>query len=117
MTGVRGLGQAGACAGRPRHGPPTLSLLHSIALGQSGRPKAALVLFVFLFYRPSMPLLPPIPEPVPFNEVAAVLDDAARHARGGPMAAVSISGSQLAAALDAAGLRVVRDAPGPQLTL
>lgn len=110
--------------GRPAHAlaaqgtvRPPYPCFTRLPRGQGGRPKAALVLFVFLFYRPSMPLLPPIPEPVPFNEVAAVLDDAARHARGGPMAAVSISGSQLAAALDAAGLRVVRDAPGPQLTL
>ena len=62
-----------------------------------------------------MPLLPSCPEPVPFDEVAALLEDAARTARGGPMAIVS--GRMLAAALDAAGLRVVRDADARQLTL
>ena len=72
---------------------------------------------MFPAYRPLMPLVTPLPQPVPFDEVASVLDDAARHARGGPMAAVSISGRQLAAALEAAGLRVVRDNPGRQLTL
>jgi hypothetical protein len=64
-----------------------------------------------------MKLLPPIPEPVPFDEVAAVLDAAALRARGGPMAAVTISGRQLAAALEAAGFAIVRPAPDQQMTL
>ena len=65
-----------------------------------------------------MPLLPPIPEPVPFDEVAAVLAHAASRVSGGPPALVSASGRHLAAALDAAGFRVVREpAPGAQFTL
>ncbi len=65
-----------------------------------------------------MPLIPPYPEPVPFDQVAEVLADAARRVPGGPPALVSASGRHLAAALDAAGFWVVREPPaGPQLTL
>ena len=62
-----------------------------------------------------MALIPPTPEQVPFDEVAELLEAAARRARGGPMAAVT--GRMLATALELAGLRVVRDSCGPQLTL
>jgi hypothetical protein len=65
-----------------------------------------------------MPLLDPLPDPVPFEEVAAVLARAATRVGGGPPAMVTASGHHLAAALEAAGFRVVRqEAPGPQLTL
>ena len=65
-----------------------------------------------------MPILPPLPELVPFEEVAEVLADAARRVPGGPPALIGASGRHLAAALDAAGFRVVRaPAPGAQLTL
>jgi len=64
-----------------------------------------------------MPLLDPAPDDVPFEEVAAVLADAACRVTGGPPAIVAASGRQLAAALETAGLRVVRHAPGRQLTL
>ena len=64
-----------------------------------------------------MPFLPPLPEPVPFEEVAAALDEAAQRMRGGPMAAVLVSGRHLAAALEAAGYRVVRSAPDRHLSL
>lgn len=65
-----------------------------------------------------MPLLPPVPEPVPFDEVAEVLAQAARLVPGGPPAMISAGGRHLAAALDAAGFRVVRYRPGgAQLSL
>jgi hypothetical protein len=65
-----------------------------------------------------MNLLDPVPDPVPFEEVATVLARAAARVRGGPPAMVTASGHQLAAALEQAGFRVVRaPAPGPQLTL
>jgi hypothetical protein len=65
-----------------------------------------------------MPLIPPAPETVPFEEVAAVLDAAAVRARGGPPMAICAAGWHLAAALDQAGLTVVRmPQPGAQLTL
>ena len=65
-----------------------------------------------------MPLLQPIPEPVSFEEVAAVLDEAVVRARGGPPRAISVAGWHLAGALDAAGFHVVRTpVPGAQLTL
>ena len=65
-----------------------------------------------------MPILPAIPEPVPFDEVAAVLATAAGRVRGGPPALIEASSRQLAAALEAAGFRVVREAaPSRQLTL
>jgi thiamine pyrophosphate-dependent acetolactate synthase large subunit-like protein len=57
-----------------------------------------------------MPLIQPLPAPVPFEEVAAVLADAAARVSGGPPALVTASGRQLAAALETAGFRVVRDA-------
>jgi len=65
-----------------------------------------------------MPLLPPQPEPVSFEEVAAILDEAAMQARGGPPRSIPAVGWHLAAALDAAGFWVVR-APetGRHLTL
>ena len=62
------------------------------------------------------PLLDPLPEAVTFEEVAAVLDEAAVRARGGPAYLIPAAGWELAAALDAAGFRAVR-APGAQLTL
>jgi hypothetical protein len=65
-----------------------------------------------------VPLLEPLPDPVPFDEVAAVLADAAARVSGGPPALVTASGKQLAAALANAGFRVVREAAlGDQLTL
>ena len=65
-----------------------------------------------------MPLVPPLPDPVPFDEVADALADAAARVSGGPPALIAASGRQLAAALEVAGFRVVRDAaPGGQLTL
>ena len=65
-----------------------------------------------------MPLLQPLPEPVTFEEVAAVLDEAAIRSRGGPPYVINAAGRHLAAALDAAGFRVVRaPIPGAQLTL
>ncbi len=65
-----------------------------------------------------MPLLPPIPEPVAFEEVAAILDEAVLQARGGPPCVTGAAGWHLASALNAAGLHVVR-APtdARQLTL
>jgi hypothetical protein len=55
---------------------------------------------------------------VPFDEVANVLADAAARVSGGPPALVTATGRQLAAALETAGFRVVRDpAPGAQLSL
>jgi hypothetical protein len=66
----------------------------------------------------AMPLLDPRPEPVPLEEVAAVLAHAAARVPGGPPAMITASGRQLAAALQDAGYRVVRDqAPTRQLTL
>jgi hypothetical protein len=59
-----------------------------------------------------MALTPPIPEPVPFNEVAeVVLADAVARAGGGPAGLIVASGVHLAAALEAVVWRVVRDAP------
>ena len=65
-----------------------------------------------------MPIMDPLPDPVPFEEVASVLAQAASRVGGGPPALVTASGRHLAAALEAAGFRVVRQgAPSPQLTL
>ena len=65
-----------------------------------------------------MTLVAPLPDPVPFDEVADVLANAAARVSGGPPALVTASGRQLAAALETAGFRVVRDAaPDGQLTL
>ena len=65
-----------------------------------------------------MPLLLCAPDRVLFDEVAAVLADAAARLPGGQPALVTASGRQLAAALETAGFRVVRDAaPCGQLTL
>ena len=65
-----------------------------------------------------MKMLDPHPEPVPLEEVAAVLAHAAARVPGGPPAMITASGRQLAAALQDAGYRVVRDqAPTCQLTL
>ena len=58
-----------------------------------------------------MPMPHPLPEPVPFEEVAAVLDEAAVRAGGGPPQSIPAAGWHLAAALDAAGFCVVRLAP------
>jgi len=55
-----------------------------------------------------MQLFQPVPDPVPFDEVADVLADAAARVTGGPPALVTASGRQLAAALETAGFRVVR---------
>jgi hypothetical protein len=65
-----------------------------------------------------MSLFPPVRAPVPFEEVAEVLADAATRVSGGPPALVTASGRQLAAALESAGFRVVPAvSPGVQLTL
>ena len=64
-----------------------------------------------------MPLVPPLPDQVPFDEVADVLADAAARVTGGPPALVTASGRQLAAALETAVFRVVRDAPSGQVAL
>jgi hypothetical protein len=65
-----------------------------------------------------MPLLPPATEPLPFEEIAALLARAASRVPGGPPALIDASGRHLAEALGAEGWRVVRDAaPGAQLTL
>ncbi len=65
-----------------------------------------------------MPLFDPVADPVPLEEVAAVLAQAAARVTGGPPAMIAATGGQLGAALAAAGFRVVRDAaPGEQLTL
>ena len=67
---------------------------------------------------PAMPLLPPRPAPVPFEEVADVLARAASNVPGGPPLLVTASGRHLAAALEAAGFTVVRTGrTGAQLTL
>ena len=65
-----------------------------------------------------MSILPPLPEPVTFEEVAAVLDGAVMVATGGPPYVIGAAGWHLATALDAAGFWVVR-APtdARQLTL
>jgi len=78
----------------------------------------SLVLVLFSCLSIAMPLLEPLPDPVPFEEVAAVLAHAASRVTGGPPAMIGASGRHLAAALEAAGFRVVRAAaPGAQLTL
>ena len=65
-----------------------------------------------------MPLLPPLPEPVAFEEVAAILDEAVFHTRGGPPYVIGAAGWHLASALNAAGFHVVRvPADARQLTL
>jgi hypothetical protein len=57
-------------------------------------------------------------ETMPFEEIAEVLSRGASRVPGGPPALIDPSVRQLAAALDAAGFKVMRDAaPGPQLTL
>ncbi len=65
-----------------------------------------------------MPLFSPLPEPVAFEEVAAILDEAALQARGGSPYVTGAAGWHLASALNAAGFHVVR-APtdARQLTL
>ena len=65
-----------------------------------------------------MPILSSTPEVVPFEEVAAVLEEAASRVGGGPPAMIIASGRQLAGALEAAWCRAVRNGPrGPQLRL
>jgi hypothetical protein len=65
-----------------------------------------------------MKLVSPIPEPVPLEEVAMVLAEAATRIAGGPPAMIAASGAQLAVALERAGFRVVRDpVVGAQFTL
>ena len=61
-----------------------------------------------------MSLLPPFPEPVTFEEVAAILDKAGTLIRGGPPYVIGAAGWHLAAALDArafgwCGRRPMRD--------
>ena len=64
-----------------------------------------------------MAMLPPLPEPVAFEEVAAILDEAALQARGGPPYVTGAAGRHLALALNAAGFHVVRaPADARQLT-
>ncbi len=63
-----------------------------------------------------MPSIPPLSENVPFEEVAAILDEAAMQARGGPPCSIPAAGYFLANALSAAGLHVVRT-PGSSLQL
>ena len=66
----------------------------------------------------AMPLLQPLPDPVPFEEVAAILDEAAMQTRGGPPCSIPAAGYHLASALGAAGFHVVRaPAQARQLTL
>ncbi len=65
-----------------------------------------------------MTLLPPEPEPVSFEDLAAVLAQAILRLPGGPPCATAATGRYLAACLHAAGWRVVRDAASArQLTL
>ena len=65
-----------------------------------------------------MRLFPPLSEPVSFDEVAAILDEAVRQTTDGPPYVIGAAGWHLAAALNAAGFQVVRaPADGPQLTL
>lgn len=65
-----------------------------------------------------MPLLQPLPEVVPFQEVVDVLAAAVARVPGGPPAHLTVSARQLAGALDQAGFEVVRKCPpGRQLTL
>jgi hypothetical protein len=65
-----------------------------------------------------MPLIDPLPEKVPYEEVAATLAEAALRLSGGPARSLPLSGAALAAALYAAGYVVVREAaPRRQLTL
>jgi hypothetical protein len=73
---------------------------------------------LFICFSVDMPILPPVAEPVPFEEIAAVLADAASRVPGGPPSMVTASGRQLADALAAAGFRVVRQpVSDAQLTL
>ena len=64
-----------------------------------------------------MSLLPPLPQSVPFEEVADILDQAAMNARGSPPCLIPFAGWHLAKALGVAGFKVVRAPAGPQLTL
>ena len=65
-----------------------------------------------------MPLLQPLPDPVTFEEVAAILDEAVLQARAGPPYVIGAAGWHLASALSAAGFHVVRAPPDSrQLTL
>jgi hypothetical protein len=66
-----------------------------------------------------MSLIPPLPpEPVPFEEIAAVLAEAASRVLGGPPALIGVTSRHLAAALVQAGFEVVRRVrPDRQLTL
>jgi hypothetical protein len=73
---------------------------------------------MFVALHCGMPLLPPAPEPVPFDEVADVLAQAALRVGGGPPAMITASGRHLAASLEAAGFCVVRQCPrSAQFTL
>ncbi len=58
-----------------------------------------------------MSLLSAQPQSVTFEEVAAVLDEAAMQARGGPPYPIPAAGWHLASALSAAGFWVVRAPP------
>jgi hypothetical protein len=60
----------------------------------------------------------PAPEPVPLDEVAAVLTEAITRASGGPGRVIPAQGAHLAAALHQAGFMIVRHAePRRQLNL
>ena len=75
-------------------------------------------LFAALCHLGVMLLLPLIPEPVPFDEVAEVLAEATRRVSGGPPAMIGASGRHLRRPWTLPGCAVVRDVPpGAQLTL
>jgi hypothetical protein len=65
----------------------------------------------------AMSLLPPACEPVPFDEVAAVLERAVTRLPGGPAVLIGASSRHLAAALHAAGYLIVRNPPEGQGSL
>ena len=78
----------------------------------------SLVLSMFSCLSLAMPLLLPLPEPVTFEEVAAILDEAVMQTSGGPPCVIGAAGWHLAAALSAAGFYVFRaPADDRQLTL
>ena len=57
---------------------------------------------------PLLPVLAVLPEPVSFEEVAAILDEAFLETSGGPSYVFGPAGWHLAAARNAAGFHVVR---------
>ncbi len=70
--------------------------------------KSLLVLIMFPCLPGGMPLLLALPEPVSFEEVAAILDEAFLETSGGPPYVFGPAGWHLAAALNAAGFHGVR---------